>query len=159
MRKNARLYIMEADDGTLKLGHSVAPSRRAKELRRAVSIVHTTDVLEHAERIERLAHRVLALHGRHIRGEWFEATLDQAVEAIEIAIRQAADCELKLGWALTPSRPAIVREPTERFEMRMSASDLAALDRLRKGEDDLPSRAEMIRRLIVDADGAARERT
>jgi hypothetical protein len=47
---------------------------------------------------------------------------------------------------------------TERFEMRMSASDLAALDRLRKGEDDLPSRAEMVRRLIVDADAAARKR-
>ena len=46
---------------------------------------------------------------------------------------------------------------TERFEMRMSASDLEALDRLRKAEDDLPSRAEMIRRLIVEA-VAARKR-
>ncbi|WP_414462917.1 hypothetical protein [Hyphomicrobium sp. DY-1] len=36
--------------------------------------------------------------------------------------------------------------------IRISAQALAALDQLRKNEDDLPSRAEMIRRLIDRAD-------
>lgn len=40
---------------------------------------------------------------------------------------------------------------TERLEMRISAADLAVLDRLRKAEDDLPPRSEMIRRLIERA--------
>lgn len=40
---------------------------------------------------------------------------------------------------------------TERFEMRMTAKDLASLDRLRKVEQDLPTRSEMIRRLIERA--------
>ena len=70
MRTNARIYVMRADDGTLKLGHSKDPERRRKEIRRAVEIVHITDVIQHVERIERLAHRVLALHGKHLRGEF-----------------------------------------------------------------------------------------
>lgn len=40
---------------------------------------------------------------------------------------------------------------SERFEMRMSAEELYALDKLRRAEDDLPPRAEMIRRLIIRA--------
>jgi metal-responsive CopG/Arc/MetJ family transcriptional regulator len=35
--------------------------------------------------------------------------------------------------------------------IRISTQALAALDQLRKNEDDLPSRAEMIRRLIERA--------
>jgi hypothetical protein len=40
---------------------------------------------------------------------------------------------------------------TERFELRMASNELAVLDRLRKAEDDLPSRSEMVRRLIERA--------
>ena len=84
MRTNARIYVMQADDGTIKLGHSKDPERGRKELDVPVTIVHQTDVVEQAERIERLAHRVLALHGGHIRGEWFKATIDAAISAIDI---------------------------------------------------------------------------
>ena len=37
---------------------------------------------------------------------------------------------------------------TERFEMRVSDEFLSMLDDLRKNENDLPSRAEMLRRLV-----------
>ena len=47
-------------------------------------------------------------------------------------------------------------QKTARFELRIAADEIAALDRLRKAEDDLPSRAEMIRRLIVEADARQR---
>ena len=40
---------------------------------------------------------------------------------------------------------------TERFEMRLAVQDLAALDKLRKDEPDLPPRSEMVRRLIERA--------
>lgn len=103
MKTNAKIYVMQADDGTLKLGHSKSPATRAKQLGRRVAIVHETDVLEHAEQIERLAHRVLALHGKHLRGEWFEADLSDAIKAIEIATRQAEAEELPLGRAIGPN--------------------------------------------------------
>lgn len=105
MKTNARIYVMRAEDGSLKLGHSKNPEERAKWIGRAVEIVHQTDVIEHVERIERLAHRVLALHGKHIRGEWFEAKLEDALLAIEIATRQAENAELPLGKSVAWNRP------------------------------------------------------
>lgn len=104
MRTNARIYVMRAPDGALKLGHSVNPERRAKQLGNP-DLVHQTDVIEQAERIERLAHRVLALHGKHLRDEWFEASLEDAMKAIDIATRQAENKELALGGKLKIGRP------------------------------------------------------
>lgn len=46
-------------------------------------------------------------------------------------------------------RPAN-REQAHDFHMRLSAAVLTALDRLRRKEEDMPSRAEMIRRLILE---------
>ena len=37
---------------------------------------------------------------------------------------------------------------TERFEMRLSKDDIAQVDAWRRTQEDLPSRAEAIRRLI-----------
>ncbi len=146
MKMNAHIYVMQADDGTLKLGHSRNPTERAKQIGRPVVIVHQTDVIEHAERIERLAHRVLALHGRHIRGEWFEATLDAAIAAIETAIRQAEGQELALGKSLSPLFGA------EIIHMKVTPELIRALDNLRRAEPDLPSRSEMVRRLVERAE-------
>jgi hypothetical protein len=147
MKTNAKIYVMQAEDGTIKLGHSVDPDRRATQLGRHVEVVHATDVIEHVERIERLAHRVLALHGRHIRGEWFEATITDAILAIEIATRQAEQQELMLGGTLGNRLPQHL-EPDKFFQMRVNGEFNQSLDRLRKKEDDLPTRAEMIRRLV-----------
>mgnify|MGYP000877176242 CR=1 FL=1 len=99
MRRNARIYIMKDRDGRLKLGHSVNPERRAKVLGNP-EIVYQTDVLDEVERIERLAHKVLALHGTHIRAEWFDASVEAAITAIQIARNQAECRELPLGGKL-----------------------------------------------------------
>lgn len=156
MKTNAKIYVMRAEDGTLKLGHSVDPERRAKQVGRAVEVVHETDVLEQVERIERLAHRVLALHGRHIRGEWFEASLDEAVRAIEIATRQAEQQELVLGGDLRrinsvshsgrAEAGSWASPPT--LSVRMDVEHLQMIDDLRRLESDLPTRTEMARRCI-----------
>lgn len=113
MRTNAKVYVMRADDGTIKLGHSRNPHTRARHIGRPVLVVHETPVLEHAEKIEKLAHRVLALHGKHLLGEWFESTLEEAVRAIEIAIKQADSEELELGGVLKPRKARCPAPPRD----------------------------------------------
>jgi hypothetical protein len=44
-----------------------------------------------------------------------------------------------------------MQEKTERFEMRVEASFLAAIDEWRRHQPDLPPRAEAIRRLVDQA--------
>lgn len=44
-----------------------------------------------------------------------------------------------------------MQEKTERFEMRVEATFLAAIDDWRRKQPDLPSRAEAIRRLVEQA--------
>lgn len=142
MKTNAKIYVMKAHDGTIKLGHSVDPIRRSRQIGKMVSVVHQTDIIEHVEKIERLAHRVLALHGKHLRGEWFEARIEDAILAIDIATRQAEN-ELHLGGRL--GKPA---EMTSAIPVRIADNIVTALDDLRRLEADIPSRSEMIRRLI-----------
>jgi hypothetical protein len=158
VRTNARIYIMQAEDGTIKLGHSNNPERRAKQIGRPVAIVHTTDVLEHVERIERLAHRVLALHGRHIRGEWFDATIESALTAIEIAVRQAEAHELPLGGVVytngsteTRAPRDVVRPKWKYLTMSLGADTIAIIDALRQAERPQLSRTAMVKRLVFDA--------
>ena len=149
MRTNAKVYVVRAEDGTLKLGHSKDPINRAKDIRPKVEIVHQTDVLDQAEKIERLAHRVLALHGTHLRGEWFEASLDEAIAAIDIAIRQAEGSELPLGGKLKQrERPPSPFVST--FTMRADPDFLDDLDELRLSERPQLSRSDMLRKLVHD---------
>ena len=42
------------------------------------------------------------------------------------------------------------REQDHDFHMRVSAAVLAALDKIRRKETDMPSRAEMVRRLVLE---------
>lgn len=96
----ARLYIMQDAEGLLKLGYSTDPERRRRQVEgiwRPVELVHQTENIENVERVELLAHRVLALHGRHVQAEWFAASVEDAKQAIAIAQRQASGAELPLG--------------------------------------------------------------
>ena len=152
MKTNARIYIMVDNEGRIKLGHSVNPAARSKQMPRPVTLVHETDVIEQAERVERLAHRILALHGTHLRGEWFEASIDDALQAIEIAIRQAEQEELALGGRLDGR--ADIETSAQKyplFNFRADPETLEALDKLRRDEPDIPTRSEMARRIIKRA--------
>jgi len=144
MRTNAKLYVMRRGDGVLKLGHSQDPAFRKKQLGGPdLELVHETDFITHAERAERLAHKVLA--NKRIRGEWFKATLEQALEAIQIAIRQAQE----LGACVAHK---------ENHQVQLSRETKSLMDELRKAEPDLPSRSEMLRRLIERAAAALKKR-
>lgn len=48
-------------------------------------------------------------------------------------------------------RSRLVEEKNERFEMRVPASFLKLVDDWRRKQEDLPSRAEAIRRLVEQA--------
>jgi len=141
MRQNAKIYVMQDSNGTIKLGHSKSPERRAKELGVPVTIVHQTDVVEFAEKIERLAHRVLALHGKHLRGEWFEASLQDAVQAIEIATQQAEGEQLPLGGNVSWQK----RKPSKvTVTMRFDQWLLDAIDEYRNKQEVPPTRAAVM---------------
>ena len=144
MKTNAKIYVMRAADGTIKLGHSRNPLERAKQVGRPVEVVHMTDVLEQVEKIERLAHRVLALHGRHIRGEWFEATLADALTAIEIAMRQAENTELALGGRLGIARPQ-----TRLVVLRLDDVTIRAIDDIRAMSRPIPTISDVIRDAVM----------
>ena len=108
---SAKLYVMQAPDGAVKVGYSKNPEGRRKSLGKDVALVHETDVLDDVRRVEDLAHRALALNGTHLRGEWFEASLDDAISAIETAVRQAEGQEMELGGKFKsgrgrPAKPA-----------------------------------------------------
>ena len=142
MKTNAKVYVMVDGEGRIKLGHSVNPTARSKQMPRPVTLVHETDVIEQAERVERLAHRILALHGTHLRGEWFEASLEDALQAIEIAIRQAEQEELALGGRLDGKAD---------IEISVYAERIQANFRITVGERDM---VRDLQRQIVMPDGS-----
>lgn len=107
MKTNCHVYVCSNRHGHLKIGCSNNPERRVKLLGKGMTLLFQTDVLEHAQQVEYLAQRVMVLHARHLWGEWFNGTIDQAKEAIRCAIRQADGDELQLvgklrrfpGWS------------------------------------------------------------
>lgn len=147
MRTNAKVYVLKAPDGTIKLGHAKNVERRKNEIGRHLDIVHQTDVLEQAERIERLAHRILALHGKHLKGEWFEATLEDAILAIEIATRQAEGEELNLGGQIIYSakRPATKKIM---LTIKLPPDLIRSVDECIDAMEFPPTRTRLIERLL-----------
>lgn len=85
MRRNAHLYVMRNEHGHLKLGHSVNPLQRSRSLG-SPQIVFCSGIIDEVERVEKLAHRLLVLSGKHLKGEWFEASLEDAMHAIEVGV-------------------------------------------------------------------------
>ncbi len=85
----ARIYVMENDDGLVKLGRSLDPDKRRRTLEsgtgRNVHLCHTTPLRDDSSYVEAAAHRILA--DKRKAGEWFDVTVDDAVQAIEAAIR------------------------------------------------------------------------
>ncbi|MDH3879540.1 MAG: hypothetical protein OET18_16995 [Desulfobacterales bacterium] len=51
MKTNAHVYVMRSPDGALKIGCSADPAKRAAALG-GFEVLHTTPILEQAERIE-----------------------------------------------------------------------------------------------------------
>lgn len=141
MKKNANVYVM-TDGTSLKVGHSIAPQARAKQLG-SIDILHLTDIIVEAEAVERTAHRLLKMSGKHLHGEWFSASLEEAVEAIERARRIVDGLELPLDKVPPTRQPQI--------NIRVSAETMDKIDRLRRISPirPIPSASEIVR-LAID---------
>ena len=152
MKMNAKVYVVQAPDGKVKIGVSNLPSRRRGEIDKDAKLIYETGPLARAERVEQLAHRVMALHGKHLRGEWFEAEPEDAIKAIEIAIKQDDGEELALGGS-----PKIRGRPKGKFLpdqatviMRLPPSMIEDIDEIGRPSGAI-SRSAVIRELLREA--------
>ena len=145
MKKNANIYVM-TDGTSLKVGHSIAPQARAKQIGRPVDILHLTDIIVEAEAVERTAHRLLKISGKHVRGEWFSASLEEAVEAINLARRIVDGLELPLDRVPKPKpkRSGVM------VVVKLLQSTVAAIDEERARHHYPPSRAQVIKRALEE---------
>lgn len=85
----AFIYVLGMVGGPSKIGHSLSPESRKKQFERMENcklvITGTWDVgLYKALATERYIHWLL--RSKHIRGEWFSASQEEIVEAIEHAL-------------------------------------------------------------------------
>lgn len=136
----AYLYVIRAPGGARKVGYSRDPETR----RRSLSTTGYVCTLEHfaecpdglTRAAEKHAHALL--WDGHLQSEWFAADPDAARAAVDAAIAAALAGE--------PMR----RPPgTGRFEFRFDEETTGKqLDYLRRLEPDVPSRAEMVRRIV-----------
>lgn len=143
MNTNAKIYVLQGDDGLVKVGHSVSVERRARQIG-GVTIAHQTQIKEQAEIIERTAHRLLRLAGKGVRSEWFSATVAEAIDAIRRAERIANGLELDLARirpVRNPPKPLITIEITE--------EQLAAIDAIISEREGVPDRTTIIREMLT----------
>ena len=138
------VYVMDAPDGAVKVGFSNDPSRRLKELRDggSVNVLHTTRDYDNAFRVERAAHRLLDLAGRRIKGELFQATLEEAIAAIERAERIVA------GSEPLPPLPTVARS---QFILRVAEAQVERIEALRRNRSPIPNVSDLLRALIDEA--------
>lgn len=82
------IYSMQRADGAVKVGISDNPRSRRTSVAAAsgqtVTVEHTTELRSDALDVESVAHRLLKV--KHQHGEWFSSTVEEAVDAINLAI-------------------------------------------------------------------------
>ena len=141
------VYVMDGGEQR-KVGRSNNPSRRKPEVserKRQISVAYTSRYSAEAGRIERAAHRLLKLAGKHIKGEWFSATVDECIEAIERAERVVAGID-------PPIPPDVATSVRLQDEMISEVDDWRALQR------PIPSRGEAVAALaLLGLEAYARE--
>jgi hypothetical protein len=88
----------------IKVGVSNDPSRRIQSVKAKgdLSIVFAIQH-EKAAEIEKHAHNLLALLGKHVTGEWFKASPAEASEAVTTAVKIAEGTELPLAAGGLPA--------------------------------------------------------
>lgn len=133
------VYVIRSESGPIKIGISKQPKLRLADIVRgqpfsAELIYSMNDDEVRATTIERIAHQLLSEACR--RGEWFDITPEEAIEALYVALELAKAGVLPNG---SNGDPRIITP--------MSRELVDAIDEYRF-ENRLPSRAEAIRSLI-----------
>lgn len=140
------VYVASGRGGLVKVGFSTNAEQRmitlASQERTSVRLEHAEFVPENARLVERVAH--VLLREKRERGEWFDVSVDDAVEAVREAVHAVEEGR---GESII----AGARPPGRMFSIRFSDRDMEMLDELRRQEPDIPGRGEMLRRLIARA--------
>jgi hypothetical protein len=90
----AYIYAMGTSDGPTKIGYSLSPKRRLKDIQRiAGKDIVVTGTWPVGARIALNAERYVhwQLRERHIRGEWFNASRAEIIAAVEAAISRTGE--------------------------------------------------------------------
>jgi hypothetical protein len=140
------LYVvLRPSDGARKVGQSINPAARLiginNEQAMRCSIEYQAECpVDSIDAAEGHAHALLwdGALGR----EWFAVDQEAARAAVDAAIAAA----LADGPMLKPPKPTV---KYERLEMRVDLEWLKRLDDWRRQQDDLPTRAEALRRLTA----------
>lgn len=139
-KKSGCLYVMTGPEG-VKVGFSRQPDKRSRQVGPGVNVAYATEFKVNGERIERGAHRLLRLAGKHVRAEWFSATVAEAKAAIERAERIDAGLELALDC-----RPKRKTQNKDVMTFRLPPDVLDTLTRLAR--EDNRSRSNYINLLL-----------
>jgi len=143
----ASVYVIQSEYGPIKIGVSRHPPSRLYGITQgqpySAKVVHSVSDPEiPATAIERAAHGLLSRQRR--RGEWFDVTPEQAIEAIASAIDLIKNPKIEETSSPVAKAP---RVPVERIPADIPRPLLRAIDDYRFSQR-LPSRAEAIRQLI-----------
>jgi len=154
---NWSVYVMSNGDGHLKIGISQNLALRAKELK--VPVVYTRLIGSQAEAtaVERGAHKLLWKAGRHVNngGEWFVASFEEAVDAIERS-EEGHTIALPGGYRIGQLKG---RHPyTGCLSIQADEEFFEMLDEVRIARRPIPSRTDMVRSLVREEHDRVKKR-
>ena len=141
----SRVYVMTGAErpSAVKIGYSRDPHSRTKSIYRcgAMQVHFMGELSTHGPTIERMAHHFLfAKDIPHEGGDWFTASVHTAIEAVQYAYQAAS--------GVVPAPPRRKRLMSSMLHVRLSDEEDRMLRALRRSEPDVPTRSEMMRRLI-----------
>lgn len=83
------LYVIRSEAGPVKIGISADPIRRLAQI---IYGQPFTATLEHTREVDRELHTEAAVHRElaeyHRRAEWFDVSVERAVEAIDVVLER-----------------------------------------------------------------------
>jgi hypothetical protein len=93
------VYVVQADNGTIKIGISTNPTARLAQLQRSapahLSLAYVGALRSTGYAVEAEAHRTLASYRQS--GEWFSCPAEMAVAAVAVAAHRLGE-PLASGW-------------------------------------------------------------
>ncbi|MCJ2080159.1 GIY-YIG nuclease family protein [Methylobacterium sp. J-090] len=145
------VYVIQAEGGPVKIGVAVDPAKRLRVLRTGTPFplrlahVEMIDASIHAIAVERAAHTLLA--AAHAHGEWFHVSVEDALTAVQAAIREVQSRE-----------PAQVRGPPPTSDQMLTKEQCrAGRAMLDWSRSDLAKECGLSDRTITDFERGARE--
>jgi len=129
-----KVYAIASDRGFVKIGRSNDPDGRCAALRNQnpsdnLRLAHVAECPSFAPNVEKIAHQLL--DAVRVKGEWFSATINEAIEAIQMAIEivegdATVPHEGRVSWTARISVPPPIQKALRKIaeEERVSVAYL-----------------------------------